>query len=700
MSGVASALLLLWSAFTFVNYWPPFRFAPWQAWQAFTPQGLPVALPDAWAALLGHAHRAVIAVLVIFAARGMGKRFRLLMNARREPWLAAFPFGVVLLGLVGLGFGLTGLVYAPILWPTAVACFLAGGRPGDLRVIPVGTSWTIRVVLVVLFLPAFAGALAPEVTYDALAYHVGAPALYVSLHKIVRLDHMMFTDFPLTVQMSYLFAAGLGGGPGAARLVHWLLGIACVGAAARVAWSFGGRHAAAWAAVLLAATPFVTTQMMKANVDLGVMLLTAAGAAWLLRARSARAAALAGLCLGGAADIKLTGGLGVAAGGVVMLMCARWLPAYALGAAAAMAPWMIKNYLLCGDPVYPFLNGWFHGPGWTAENDAMYRLDMTGPTSFNLQYPHGVDRLAGIWQMIMHDRGGEAAFGPYALAILPSLLLFAPGVRAAAGRLGVGSVPVAVLPRMASVLNRLAVFVGVYWILWVLAARDPRFFLPAWPAVCALTAAALGRIPGRPGLLVRWGCAAGFFFTPGFTAAVAYRTMNPGPVIWGAIPRGFYEARLIPPADRLVPLLRAVNDALPDARAVLVVGDVKAPGLRARPLYPSMFDTPHLTAWLRESASAGRLAVKFRQAHADAVVFNPGGAVYLRAQFGHFTWTDRERRVLGAFWERRLVPVREMIDGGRLEVGGYRVLRAAGARRPLTLPGDERANAAPHGGRD
>lgn len=687
-SAAVPAVLAAWGAVVFANYWPPFGISPEWVRGAFSTGGFPVAAGDIAGAMGTHAWHLLIAAAALLAARGLGEAARRLLRLSADSLLVSLPLGLLVLSASLLGAGLAGLLVRPVLFGFAVLGLAAGGIPRGLAPLPRPAGWPVRILLAAVALPALFGALAPEVTYDALAYHTGAPALYLKAHRIARLEHMFFTDFPLGLQMVYAFAGGLGtaADPGAAKLVHWLLGLACVGAAARVGISAAGGSpsrpsagawvAGAWAAAFLAATPFLTTQMMKANVDLGVVFLTSAGAWWLLRSPSPRGLVMAGLCLGGSASVKMTGAYGILAGAALLLLAERGRPggvfrmlSFAGGCAAPLLAWLARSWLACGNPVYPFLSGLLGGVGWTGENAAIYRADMTGLTSFNVQYPLPLDRLAGPWLMVMHDGGGEAALGPFALWLIPALLL---------GRRDGGGAPF-----------RLGVFTVVYWMAWFGSARDPRFFLPAWPAACALAAAALVSIGGLAGRAARLICLPPLAFAPFFAAAVCYRTLNPGPVVWGAIPRDLYRERLIPPPGKYAALARAANRLVEPGGKVLVVGDVKGAMFRPTPVYPSMFDTPHLAAWVREAESASLLRKKLRQGGVAALAVNFGGALYLKRQFGHFEFSPRERAVLARLGERYLEPLHEIREAGDLYMGLYRLRERPGPPVRIPLPGDE-----------
>jgi hypothetical protein len=581
----------------------------------------------------------------------------------------------VVLPAAGLGLGLPGLAHPAVLWIFSgilVAAGFVGGCPARIRLFPEGTGLPVKLLVAAVALAALPGALAPEVTYDAVAYHTGAPDLFLRIHKIVRLEGMFFTDMPLGLQMAYMFCVGIGKpaaiAAGSAKLLHFSLGLAAIFAAGRLGSRLGGGRAGTWAMVFAAATPHLAVQMMKANVDLGVMFLTVVGAYRLVGARGAAGAIGAGVCLGASAAMKLTGGYGVVAGALLFITRPRLLAFFLVGAVVPLGPWLAKSWILCGNPVYPFLYVILGGAGWSTENAAVYRADMTGPTSFNVQYGSLFARLAAPWLMVIQGRGGEGAFYPFVPVLIPGLILFRTVM-----------VPAA---------RHAAVFVAAYWVCWFVSARDPRFFLPAWPVACALAALVPPVLTGPFGASARLVCAVTAATVPFLDASLAYRTLNPGPVAWGAVTRRFYMERMIPPAGRYAPAARAANGNLSRADRLLVVGDVKGVLLEPYPVYPSLFDTPHLVVLLRESGSADRLGVKLRQRGISAIFYNPGGAVFLKGQFGHFRYSPAGRRTLRDFWERRLAPVWEMREGGGVVMGVYRVAARPDSRRPLLLPGE------------
>lgn len=642
-----SVLISAWITLVLVAYLGPIRFAPERIFSAFTTQGLGWTWSAALGAWAGHAGRVAAAALAAAAAWGTGRRACSVLRIRESAWLAAYPAGLVLLGLLGLGMGLVGLARSMPLGAVLAGAIAAGLMTRPRRrsfslpaMTPDRLAWIVAGAVVLINLPM---ALAPEVTYDALAVHLGAPAEFLKLGRLVRLDHVMYADLPLVLEMNYLFAMALGG-DGAAKLLHFLLGIAAIAAVGRLAHRLlpgpsagrDDRSSGAWAMGFLAATPGLATLMGRANVDLGVMVLTTAGAFWLVRNRSRAGMLFAGLLLGGATSVKLTGGYGVVAGLVVAALSGQaGQPAliFLAGAAAAYLPWLTKTWLLTGNPVYPF--GWLllGGCGWSLRNAAIFHQDVQGQTAANLEYVDPLAQLAVPWLLVMKDRITAGALGPFVLMFLP-IVAMAPPLRA----------------RRA--VRRLGVMAGVVALCWFTTSRDPRFLLPAWPMMCALAAVALTALSGPAGRFSRTAAAVVIVLTLPFEAASLWYSFSPGPVLWGAIARERYAGKIIEPKDRYVPMALAATTACPPGRRVLMVGEVKGAWIGPRVLYPTMPDTPQIEDWVRASPSIDRLMVRLRQADVGLVFFESGEVAYWRRQFGHYLLTPREDGLLNTLWAR------------------------------------------------
>ncbi|MCA9288413.1 MAG: hypothetical protein KDA05_07505 [Phycisphaerales bacterium] len=259
--------------------------------------------------------------------------------------------------------------------------------------------------------------------FDALSYHLQLPQEWLTLGRVVPLEHNVYSYLPGSFEVGVTHVAAMSGATGlgahapggdgygllegggwraiAAQLLHalhTLLAAWMVGRATRAAVLWGAKpglesgagddgqraarllrradDAGTIAGVLALATPWCVVVGSLAYSEMAVVALGAAAmAAALDRGLPAwKRGLLAGLLVGGACGFKATAMTFVAPGvGVALLAAARpreWVVMATAGAAAGvamLAPWMIRNAMAGGNPVFPFASSLFGPAHWTAE---------------------------------------------------------------------------------------------------------------------------------------------------------------------------------------------------------------------------------------------------------------------------------------------------------------------------------------------
>jgi MFS family permease len=182
----------------------------------------------------------------------------------------------------------------------------------------------------------------------------------------VALHHNVFSYFPFNVEMHYLLAMHLHGGPSApwagmylAQLMHATM---CALAVVAVYGLAGGGRRGVAAGLLMAAAPWVPLLASVAYNDGGTLLFGVLAIGWAIRARSMRAFILAGLMAGFAGGTKLSILPLLFVGVPIILILVRPIPwrsvsggcaIYLLAGAAALSPWLIRNDAWTGNPVFP-----------------------------------------------------------------------------------------------------------------------------------------------------------------------------------------------------------------------------------------------------------------------------------------------------------------------------------------------------------
>jgi hypothetical protein len=211
--------------------------------------------------------------------------------------------------------------------------------------------------------------------YDVIEYHLQIPREWYEAGRIVPLEHNVFSYFPFNVEMHYLLAMHLRGGPWKgmylAQLMHVSYAALTVLAVYGLSSALSKRRAAAViAALAAAAVPWLTLLAPMAYNEAGLLLYGTLAIGWALLAIDAppRAAlvrlAVAGAMAGFACGVKLTAVPMLLLGVPVALAishpkCTRYTPIYVAAGALLFAPWLLRNLAWTGNPVFPQATSFF-----------------------------------------------------------------------------------------------------------------------------------------------------------------------------------------------------------------------------------------------------------------------------------------------------------------------------------------------------
>ncbi|MFW5798665.1 MAG: ArnT family glycosyltransferase, partial [Planctomycetota bacterium] len=426
--------------------------------------------------------------------------------------------GLGLFGLLTLGLGAVGLVQAGWLaWAIVLAglAWLVGlGRrlPRGLArefvddLLPVLRHPAALVVLgcaCIALCCVLVELFAPVVAYDVVEYHLGGPAEYYRSGHVGFIEYNVYTNFPFQVEMLYLQAMSLRGdvwlGAWTARGVN----LALYGLAVLATWSmtrrYVGRTYAVFAAATLASLPWVVSLAKVCYNEVGLLLyaiLTLFALCDWLRESRKRSILLAGLFGGLAMGCKYPAGfllVGVVAGLVLAGLVGRMriglkrtalaVALFAAGWAITFGPWMVKNTVLTGNPLYPQFYSLFGGRAWSDEQAERWQRAHTPKLSAMPEHtrPTGVDPTSA------RALYGPEAFRVYVLGLLttgrvpPYELPFSPMPLLALA-------PLAVLAAWRSRRVRLYLITGIVGLAswFLLTHRIGRFMVPYIPVAILL----------------------------------------------------------------------------------------------------------------------------------------------------------------------------------------------------------------------
>jgi len=252
-------------------------------------------------------------------------------------------------------------------------------RPG---LIP--NSWLGSLGLSLLIITAvgsFLWALAPAVRYDSVSYHLAVPVRYLEAGRMIELPESFQTYFAHYGEMLYLIAFALGDQP-LPGLINFSAGILL----AIQTFFLGkrlGNQAVGWiAAVILFSLPIIGIESATTYIDIFSALFVSStlfaallwaqgnGKEWLL---------FVGLFSGLALGTKLTAfWLLLPFLGIItvklFLECKQWMSfvksftVIVIPALLLWSPWLIRDWVWTGNPVFPNLNLFFESPDWFDRN--------------------------------------------------------------------------------------------------------------------------------------------------------------------------------------------------------------------------------------------------------------------------------------------------------------------------------------------
>jgi hypothetical protein len=461
-------------------------------------------------ALVQNVLSCILLCLLCFTFTGIGLLLLKSLPIRTSPGQAVF------LGLAS-GMGLTGyLVFSLgsllLLSPTPIYILLlllllaaCGGWKGaatkgafrDLapQGWPEKTACAGTVILLVL---AFLLALTPEIGKDALAYHLAVPKIFLQQHGFCFVPGNYFANTPFHTEMLYLVGLFLHGDVLAKGIAFLALPATLLGI--RQFSLSHARNEYPWFAMFaFAVIPSIFELSHMAYADLYLALYSMAAVytfltwynggekSWLFLC--ALFTGLAASCKYSALLLPFLASLGVLwkyRRSTELGPALRELSLYLACAIVFTAPFYLKNWVLTGNPVYPFMFQFWGGKGLDAE---LARL-------LNLLYKYmGMGRswsdyLLLPWNMSVHAQMNSTRFdgiiGPMFLISLPFLL----GVR-----------------KIALEVKLIMFYCLAGFLFWASASQDIRYLTSVLPFLALLSAIILTRYRERKGLFALLGAA-------------------------------------------------------------------------------------------------------------------------------------------------------------------------------------------------
>jgi hypothetical protein len=489
----------------------------------------------------------------------------------RLGWLDPWLFRIGLAAIAGGGFviarpwqskrrGQTGSAGSSTLAPDQQAG--ASAPPSD----PV--AWLAGLAIVPFLLVMILASMLPTIDFDVLEYHLQGPKEYFQLGRIAFLPHNVYTNMPFGVEMLHLMGMEvLGDWWWGALAGQLLVALFAPATAVLIATTAGWASTrAGWiAALVFLSTPWIYRLAAIAYVE-GPLCFYHAALVWAVarfwygpEPMQARHWGLLGIFAGCAMACKYPALISaVIPFGVLALVAAvrRRSPlpllAYCVGWAALAGPWLVKNVMDTGDPVYPLGYRIFHGRHWDAAMEQKWRAGHSRrPVS-----------AGELWNSVVDVAGRSDWQSPLYAALAP-LAFLRSGSR-----------------RMAFALWAYVIYLFLTW--WLLTHRVDRFWLPLLPLLAVLAGIGADWTRQRA-----WSIMAGCIVTVGLLCNFVYVTTALAGLNEWTRDLNFLR-RDVP--RRLNRPLSAMDASLPASARILLVGQASVFHVNHAVVYNTVFN--------------------------------------------------------------------------------------------------------------
>jgi len=447
--------------------------------------------------LLGFGIAAVIVLACIGWGLALSRAIGLEVGTSRVAFVClTFGLGFGGLAIALCAVGLCRLLFTPVFLALIVPAAALGAW--SLRQLAVSRSAApptsgrllARLAVVTFAICAAAnlmGASTPPNFADALIYHLHVPQQFLFRHAIVELSGIWQHYGPMAQEMLYMVALAFRSAKGAAIFCA-AMGLLAAGATYLLGARLAGREVGLLAAAVFYSNAMVAWESTSCFVDLAVAALGGLGLFELLRWNDGRQRAhliAAAMLLGSAAGCKLnaaslvmlaiflTAILSRRAGDPARAIVPRVVGFSALAAVSAV-PWLIRSWILTGNPVFPFMTSIFGDNSERASIDWVF-------AHYGVGYSF-VDRLLAPWHLFTHGAAFENGNYLSPLPVLMTPVIVARAWRERGDR--------------ATLLLSAAALLAI----WAAGGHVARYVIPITPLLSALAADALCWLIGFGGL--------------------------------------------------------------------------------------------------------------------------------------------------------------------------------------------------------
>lgn len=492
----------------------------------------------------------------------------------------------------------------------------------------------------------FLSCFAPPTYYDSVVYHLAIPGLYLQEHSIYNITANLYSAFPQNVEMIFTAALGLGG-TDAVRLMSFSFFIMVSLMLFNFCRKYTGVNGSFFALFVFATIPSVMLMFSSAYIEPGSTLFIVCSVTvfiyWVKEKRKGLLL-LSGIASGLAFGAKYNGAIvPVVLSALIFVEIVfirktgikdffkKWA-VFSLPVLLLSLPWLIKNMIFLGNPVFPFfykLFGW-GGIQWTqATAEGYFRMLVSYGVQSNFfkelillpfkivnesgRFAGGADILGGIgWAFIVLG--------------LPSIMFVRSKDRA---------------------YKYLLVYLAMHLGIWFSTGQVLRFLMVLLPFFSFLVAYGLGEIYKKYGRAVKvliTVIVVSFLMSNVFLLSSVNSIVEPYDVAMGLEDRDTYLVRKYGDYYRA---LHYVNNNLSGADKVYILGDQAGFYCTVPYVLSFAFAPERLVSWANNSNNCADFLEKFKSEKITHILYNRREAARLDKSYGILSFSSEGKKI----WE-------------------------------------------------
>ena len=521
------------------------------------------------------------------------------------------------------------------------------GQDGRHPLIPIPQNGYERVaffMLVVCLCVAFLLVLTPEIGKDALVYHLAVPKLFLKHQGFYFIDGNIFANYPLLGEMLYIIGLFLQGDI-LAKAVHFLFLLAILLGMIQFIRQRMGENAFPYLSLLIFMTvPSVFEASHMAYSDLFVTYYCLGAVFAYINWSDRRETVwliLCGVFTGLAVACKYTalllpfiGVLGILwishYNRLPVRTAVRYLCIYLICVTLAGSPFYIKNWLMTGNPFYPFLYHIFGGLGWDQDQARLYDLFIR-----NLGMGRElIDYVLLPWNVSFNAKMNSSQFdgilGPIFLVMLP----FALGLR----KTGLD-------------IKIITTYCILSFLFWASSAQQIRYLFHILPLLAILIGFLLAYYQRRKIIFrIMTILIAGCLLFNFYYISMEFLKIRPPGVVFGVESKDDFLKRMLPSYE----MFKFINQRLqPDSRILLIY--MRNYGFLCDRNYysDSLFESYTIQKILSLSRNPKDVYMKLKERGFTHILYDKN---YIDGALS--TFSDKEKHLFFAFQEEFLVLIK------------------------------------------